>query len=114
MGLAAIVVALIGVVVVAFSVMSVLFRRRNQPDRSRIADTLERFLNGTGSDWEWDDFVALPIQDQKLEAIRVRCLTLDKEFPPANAGAYCNEEGLNVLREYVRRLRSETPLGAPL
>jgi len=72
---------------------------------SEVADIIERFIEGKGSDWEWDDFISLSIQDPTLDKIRVRCLQLDKEFPPAGPSQYTNENGLKVLREYVRQLR---------
>ena len=72
---------------------------------SELADIIERFINGKGSDWEWDDFISVPIKDPELEKIRIRCLNLDKEFPAKRSGEYTSESGLKVLQEYAKRLR---------
>jgi hypothetical protein len=70
-----------------------------------VANIIERFIEGTGSDWEWDDFISVPIKDPKLEKIRIRCLELDMEFPPEKSGEYTNKKGLEVLSEYFRELK---------
>ena len=97
--------SLVAALFVAFVVMNFVSKRRNRPTPADVARALEDFTNGTGSRWEWDDFISRPIQDPALEAIRVRCLTLDSEFPHDKPGQYCGEKGLEVLREYARRLR---------
>ena len=38
-----------------------------------VANIIEKFLDGTGGDWEWDDFTSLRIKDPALEAIRIKC-----------------------------------------
>ena len=48
-----------------------------------IADTIERFLDGICRRWDWDDFCAAPIIDPQLDAIRLRCAGLSREFPTA-------------------------------
>ncbi|HXB57664.1 MAG TPA: hypothetical protein VN461_23085 [Vicinamibacteria bacterium] len=75
---------------------------------SQVADTLEGFVDGTAGPYDWDDFLSLPLQDPRLEAIRLRCLSLDEEFPPRLPGEFCSEEGAEVIREYVRELRADT------
>ena len=46
----------------------------------RAADEVVRFLrdfhNGTGDDYDWDDFVSVPIADPRLESIRERAWAL--------------------------------------
>ena len=41
-------------------------------DRSRddVAKYIREFLDGTGSEYDWDDFVCVPIKDQELDEIR--------------------------------------------
>jgi len=103
-----IVAAIVAVVVLAFVAMNFLSKRRHSQTPSDVARALEDFVNGTGSRWDWDDFVSHPIQDPALEAIRVRCLTLDREFPPEKPGQFCGERGRDILREYARQLRQES------
>lgn len=76
-------------------------------DRLDVAEILEDFLQGTGDQWDWDDFTQgrPPLPDPDLEAIRRRCASLGKEFPPTRPGWYCSEEGLKVLRSYITALR---------
>lgn len=73
--------------------------------RGDVADTVERFIGGICSRYEWDDFCSRPIIDLHLDAIRLRCADLAKEFPPIEKGHYCSEAGIDALREIVRRLR---------
>ncbi len=73
--------------------------------RQEVAHILQDFLDGTGGKWDWDDFTsAMSLEDPYLEKIRTRCLLLDREFPPAKRGEYCNEQGLEVIRGYIREL----------
>jgi len=83
-------------------------RRGKELDRLEVAKILENFVQGTGGPWEWDDFTQgmSPLKDTKLEAVRRRCAGLGKEFPPTSPGWYCSEEGLEVLRSYVKELRN--------
>lgn len=37
-----------------------------------VAGFLRDFLEGTGSDWDWDEFESVPITDPTLEALRKR------------------------------------------
>jgi hypothetical protein len=70
-----------------------------------VAETLQNFLDGTGGKWDWGDFIsATHFEDSYLEKIRVRCALLDQEFPPTIRGRYCNEQGLEVIRAYIREL----------
>jgi len=72
---------------------------------SDVADIIERFIEGKGTDWEWDDFISIRIHNSELDKIRIRCSQLDKEFPAKQAGQYTNDQGLEVLRNYVIYLR---------
>lgn len=72
--------------------------------RMEVARVLEDFVEGTGSKWAWDDFTSLSLEDAELERIRIRCAALDSEFPPAEKGNFCGEEGLAVIRRYAREL----------
>ena len=74
---------------------------------SEAAEYIENFINGTGGDWDWDDFTSLHIEnDPELYAIRERCQFLPSEFPPYQQGHYCGEAGIEVMRIYVSLLRA--------
>lgn len=40
-----------------------------------VVGLIEDFLEGTGGEWDWDEFESVPITDPMLEAIRVRATT---------------------------------------
>ncbi|WP_374471554.1 hypothetical protein [Phenylobacterium sp.] len=40
-----------------------------------VVGFIEDFLEGTGGDWDWDEFESVPITDPTLEAIRIRATT---------------------------------------
>nr|WP_303705086.1 hypothetical protein [Brevundimonas naejangsanensis] len=37
-----------------------------------VAQYLRDFIEGTGGEWDWDDFASVTIKDQALESIRHR------------------------------------------
>jgi hypothetical protein len=71
-----------------------------------VASIIEAFVEGTGRDWDWDDFCSLKIENRDLDAVRLKCRGLSFSHPPRVKGHYCNEEGIGLLREIVRNLRS--------
>lgn len=80
---------------------AVMVRRTNL----EVANIIEAFVEGTGGDWDWDDFCSLQIENRELDAIRIKCCQLDDTHPPVVRGHYCNDEGIGILREMVRNLR---------
>ena len=75
--------------------------------RSQVAQILEDFLEGRGGLYSWDGFTqGRPLDDEELERIRSRCAGLSEEFPSDDGKAYCNENGLRVIRDYVVQLRT--------
>jgi hypothetical protein len=79
------------------------------PTPLEVADLLEGFLDGTSGSWDWDDFISVPIEDDRLETVRKRCAELSFEFPTHRPGYYCGEEGFEVIRNYIRTLRQPDP-----
>lgn len=72
-----------------------------------VAQILEDFLEGTGSRWAWDDFtLGMSFEDKNLEEIRIRCAGLTQEFPSDNPNEFCNEQGREVIRGYVKQLKA--------
>jgi hypothetical protein len=72
-----------------------------------VRDILTRFLDGTGSPYEFDDFVSVRIGDRQLDEIRDRCAGLWSEFPPERPGHYCGEAGVAVIREFIEELEHD-------
>jgi hypothetical protein len=72
--------------------------------REEVATVIQEFLEGSGGEWAWDDFLSFPIDDTELDRIRIRCAHLSGEF--AATEGYCGPEGFDVLRAYVRQLRA--------
>jgi hypothetical protein len=75
--------------------------------REEVASTIDGFINGTGRQWDWDGFTSIRIDDPELEEIRKRCVALPVEFPPSTTKEYCNEAGMQVMRELAQGLRSQ-------
>ena len=67
---------------------------------------IEDFLSGKDKPHDWDYFISVRIKnDPYLEAIRLKIGRLPDQYPP-KAGGYCNEAGMNVLRQILSELRS--------
>ena len=74
--------------------------------KEEVAQILEDFIEGKGNRWSWDGFtLGMTLEDERLDKIRERCIGLSEEFPSENPNQYCNEEGRNVIREYIKELR---------
>lgn len=70
-----------------------------------VADTIEAFLDGT-LDWRrWDDFICLRIKDDKLNEICMRCNDVSLDYPSGEGESYCNEQGRELMRSFVKELR---------
>ena len=67
---------------------------------------IEKFLNGTGGAYDWDDFCTFPIPDHKLDEIRIECAELPEKYPPENYREYCGNKGLGRLKEILEQLKS--------
>jgi hypothetical protein len=71
-----------------------------------VAQILEDFLEGRGNPLAWDGFtLGRSIDNPQLEEIRLRCAGLSQEFPSDSPSEYCNEQGREVIRGYIKQLR---------
>jgi hypothetical protein len=78
--------------------------------RAEVADLLEKFLDGTGGRWDYDDFTqGMKFQDPLIQEIQSESADISKNYPPEKRTGFSNEEGLKVLRGFVDRLRSSEP-----
>ena len=48
------------------------FQRPVQRTAGEVARYIRDFIDGTGGQWDWDDFESIPIADPALESIRDR------------------------------------------
>ncbi|HEY2168427.1 MAG TPA: hypothetical protein VGJ30_02290 [Candidatus Angelobacter sp.] len=81
--------------------------KNRELSNQEVAQILEDFLDGKGSQWAWDDFtLGMSFEDKHLEEIRIRGMGLSQEFPPSNPNEYCNEQGRKVIRDYATQLRA--------
>jgi hypothetical protein len=71
--------------------------------KAEVADIIERFLNGGGGGWDWDDFLSIPIADPELDEVRQRC---DATRDDGYRNQWCGSAGIAELRRIVAELRS--------
>ena len=55
---------------VAVVVQLLPFKRTEDRPPEEVALYIREFLDGSGGDWDWDDFTSVPISDPWLDAIR--------------------------------------------
>jgi hypothetical protein len=80
--------------------------KKSKLSNQEVAQILEDFLEGRGKPLAWDGFTqGMSFEDQNQEKIRIRCARLSEEFPPDSSNQYCNEQGVSVIREYIKQLR---------
>jgi hypothetical protein len=79
-----------------------LFRIGQTTERSAtdVAGFIRDFIEGTGGDWDWDDFTSVTIKDPKLESIRARACYI--ELP-------VNSTGLNELKVLLAEAEALVP-----
>jgi len=64
-----------------FRLLTSLSKRRNRPTPAQVADAIEKHVEGREEPWDWDRFTSVPIANDRLDAIRLRCTQLDYETP---------------------------------
>jgi hypothetical protein len=91
-----------------------LFRRSTKSpaqsareEKIAVEKYIRDFVEGTGGDYDWDDFISIPCTDLKLEEIRQFCCSTDRLFPPTEKGHWCSEAGVQAIREIQERLQRE-------
>jgi hypothetical protein len=74
---------------------------------NNMADAIERFVDGTGAPWEWEEyFLATKYDDPFLRHIQERVLAVSFEFPSRSRNEYTSPEGMAVLKSLANELRS--------
>ena len=70
----------------------------------KVSSILFRFLSGEAAQWEFDDLISSPRQDE-LEKFRLELALIREQYPSPNGGQYCNAEGLNRIKEIAEEIR---------
>ncbi len=74
-------------------------------DEMRDAVTaIRHFLDGTGDEWEWDDFISVPAKNQDVAKLQGFCRELPTTYPPTKKTEYCSAGGLERLRQILSDL----------
>jgi len=73
--------------------------------RKEVASLIERFIDGSSSEWEWDDFISIVSSDDQIEDVRRSCSQLADRYPPVSHGQYCSPKGIEELRSLIASLR---------
>jgi len=73
--------------------------------RADVCRTIEKFVDGGGGHWDWDDFLSVADSDALLEQVRCRCADVCEQFPPEGPGQWCGPRGLDELRKIAQELR---------
>jgi len=56
-------------------------------DALEVAAAIRAFLEGTGGDWDWDDFTSCPLRDPQLNSIRKQARAVDLPLRPGGEAA---------------------------
>jgi len=73
-------------VAVAVGLIALSWPGRRSVDRTPddVVGFLRDFLDGTGGEWDWDEFESVPITDPELEALRRRAARAAPPNPDLN------------------------------
>lgn len=67
-------------------------------------NVIRDFLNGTGGEWDWGDFLSPPSPDPDVRRLQGLCMELPYDFPPEERTAYCSKGGIDRLRKILTQL----------
>jgi hypothetical protein len=98
--------ALEGAAAIGIALLYFRYDEDHKAQRLEVADTIEAFITGSDVLTDWEEFLSTPQRDEELEAIRLRCAGLAREFPPVAPGEYCDPRGLEALLPYIASLRA--------
>jgi len=73
--------------------------------KTEVANLIISFLDNTCGGWDWDDFISIKLKDPELETVRQECMAVADAYPATNQSAYCNKNGIEVLRSIANKLK---------
>jgi hypothetical protein len=77
------------------------FKKTADRTPGEVAGFIKDFLEGTGGEWDWDDFTSIPITNGRLDEIRQEACAVDLPL---------DENGKRRLETLMRRARALRPL----
>jgi hypothetical protein len=83
--------------------ISWLFGLKAKLSATEVATYLRDFIGGSGGDWDWDDFMSVPIANPQLEDIRRRAAAVDL---PSTEEGLTTLQGLLAEAERLAKLES--------
>jgi hypothetical protein len=63
-----------------------------------IRATIEKFIQGKLTTYEWDDNMSIACADQAAESLRQIAWQVFDLFPPAKGKDFCSEAGIHFLK----------------
>ncbi|MCZ7650543.1 MAG: hypothetical protein M5U13_04995 [Thermoanaerobaculia bacterium] len=93
----------LGIAVLVVLIAALPLRSRETP--SEAADTIDRFLAGQVSDWEWDDFTCIRARDPVVQSAKQRVREIETRHGCSTPPAYVDDAGQLALREVATSLR---------
>ena len=91
------------VILMVFAAAGAVTRRLgNDLSADEVVNYLRDFIEGTGGEWDWDDFTSEPIKNPRLESIRIRASAISL---PVNDKGRRKLQGL--LQEAERLAREQ-------
>ena len=84
-GWKAIVLVPVAIPIALFFALLAVFGIGKYADRSaeEVAEFLRDFIEGSGGEWDWDDFISVPIKRPELELIRAEASMVDLPVTPS-------------------------------
>jgi hypothetical protein len=64
-------------VLLLFYLLTWITKYQNNLTTEHVETIIQKHLDQNAGPWDWDDFTSLPIRDEYLDRIRLRCLELD-------------------------------------
>ena len=71
---------------------------------TEVAEFIDDFVNDTGQ-LDFGQFLHFAIENPELDAVRLRCAALPKEYPPDEEGYWCSAEAMDELGRIADELR---------
>lgn len=79
--------------------------RDGSATNAELVDLIRRFVHGSVGPYEWDDFMGAPFADQTLEAARIECEGILRDFEQRVAAGSSADEKLLAI---AQRLEART------
>jgi hypothetical protein len=68
---------LLAIILFPVALVAAVFAGGEERTAAEVAGYIRNFLEGECGEWDWDDFISIPIADPALETVRKRALIVD-------------------------------------